>query len=185
MNEEKEEYPTKPNYERYKKSYSQKVVFHEGKFQVRKVTVIKGYDSLMRRFDKVKETVEYLPLSVLNPPPKKVIETSIIVYRTATDFQTLKTLKAYFKKTMRISVKDKDSNIYLVLVDGKVFMTDLMKVTAPLQLNSVAKNVKLEFLGTEERISEEEKDRLVKEQKIPVFEEREMPNNETQYVLIV
>jgi len=182
---ETNEYPIgKINYERYKKTHHDKI-FHDGKtFMVRREHIIKGYDLLLRKWDVVKTTEEILSLSALREKPSKVVETDIIVYRSATDYKTLKRLEAFFKKTMRVSVKDLESNIYLVLVDGKVFMTDLMKVTAPLQLNSVARNVKLEFIGEETRLTTEEKDVLIK-QGIPLFEEREQPNGETQYLLMV
>jgi hypothetical protein len=80
-------------------------------------------------------------------------------------------------------VKDKDSNIYLVFVHGKVFLTDLT-TTTPLQLTNIEKNkqVKVEF-GEETKITEQEKDKLVKEG-IPVFSERVLPDS-TQYVLMV
>jgi hypothetical protein len=168
---ETENYPIgKINYERFKKSSSDKIVYHEGKYQVKRKTKISGYDNLMRRWNKVKVTEEYLPLSVLNPAPQKEVESVILLVRSATDYRTLRELKGYFKKTMKVSVLDKDSNIYLTVANKKIFMTDLHKVTAPLQLNSVARNVKLEFVGEEERVSEEQKDKLVSEG-TPLYEE--------------
>lgn len=175
----------KINYERFKKSFSQKVVFHEGKYQVKKVTKISGYDFLLRRWNKVEEIVEFLPLSALMNPPKKVVETDIIILRSATDYKTLRNIEAFFKKSMRVSVRDLENNIYLVFVHGKVFLTDLT-TTCPLQLTRVEKNkqIKVEFIGIEEKLTEEEKDALVKKG-VPVFEERAMPNNQTEYVLLV
>jgi len=189
MSEVKEQYPIgKVNYQRYKKSSSDKIVFHDNQYMVKRKTTVKGYDVLLRKWDILKQTEEFLPLSAWKYPPQKVVEAEIIVYRTATDYRTLKTLQAYFKKTMKVTVKDLESNIYLVYVDKRVFMTDVSgrvnAFTTPLQMNANYRNIKVEFLGEDQRISVEEKDKLVSEG-TPLFEERQLPNGESQYILLV
>ena len=88
MSEVKEEFPIgKIEYNRYKKSHSDKIVYRNGGFRVERTTRIKGYDVLMRKWDIVKETKELLALSALKNAPSKSVEASIIVFRSATDIE--------------------------------------------------------------------------------------------------
>jgi hypothetical protein len=152
----------KPKYERYKESFSDRI-FHDGKnYMVKRTFTVKGYDNLLRIWNTVQVRTEILPLSILEYPPVKSLELTIVLLREATDFQSLKLLKAYFKQTFKISVKDAESNIFIKLVDGKVFMSDLIRGTCcPMQRNHVYQNITTEKIGEATRISEQEAKELM------------------------
>jgi len=166
-----------------RKSYS--IVFDSGEFKTKVVTRIFGYDSILGKWDKISETSELKPLDVHPTKPTKVIETFIVLMREATDFQSLKLLKAFYKQNIKVSVKDLESNIYLTMANGHVFMNDLVRGTcAPMQLNYTPQNIKFERLNEPERIGEQEKDALLKEGYL-LFEELLMPNGKNELRLMV
>jgi hypothetical protein len=162
---EKQEFEIgKIEYERYKESYSDKII-HDGKAYVlsREFTV-KGFDTLMDRWNTVKVYKKILPLSELREKPTKSLELTVILMRETTDYQTLRTIRGYFKSSFKIEVKDVESNIFLTYCNGFVFMNDVVRgMTCMLQLNGIPRNIQCEKIGEPQRINEAEKDALLKE----------------------
>ncbi|MCJ7559337.1 hypothetical protein MUO79_01800 [Candidatus Bathyarchaeota archaeon] len=162
---EKEEFPIgKVEYARYKQSHSDRII-HDGKaYVVQRTFTVKGFDSLLDKWNKVKVYTKILPLSEHPNKPTKSLELTVVLMRETTDYQTLRTIKGFFKSSFKIEVKDVESNIYLTYCNGLIFMNDVVRgVTCMLQLNGIPKNIRCEKIGDAIRISEAEKDALLKE----------------------
>jgi hypothetical protein len=163
----------KISYVREKTTKSIKIVYdtETKSYKCRVKTTVKGLDAVLQRWDVLSVKEELLPLSEHPTKPTKVIETCLIIMREAIDYQTLKMLKGYFRQKIKVSVKDAESNIYLTYANGHIFMNDLVRgLCAPMQVNHTPTNLKLEKLGEPERISEQEKNELVK-QGFSIYEE--------------
>jgi hypothetical protein len=154
-------------------------------FKNRHITIVKGFDHILNRWNKISEKTELLPVESYPTHPSKKLEFSVVLQRQATDYQTLKTLIAHFKQKIRVSVKDTESNIYLVLVNGKIFMCDIYRgTTAPMQMNYTPQNIKREAVSEPERITEQEKNMLLN-QGYPLYEEILMPNGNSEFKQMV
>lgn len=69
-----EKFENKPiEYARFKTSYSDKIVFLDGKYQVSRKFSVRGFDSLMHKWtnDPIQVYTKILPLSALKENPSK------------------------------------------------------------------------------------------------------------------
>lgn len=153
----------------------------------RRKTILKGYDHILNRWIKASEKTELLPIETYPTCPEKSKTFNIVLVRNAVDTFTAMPFTRYFKQKICVSMKDKENNVYLVLVDGKLFMSDVLYrdgyvVTAPLSMNFIMNpkyqaeieqkvNVKFEEPTP---ITEAEKDKL-KLEGYPLYEQTFTP----------
>jgi len=174
-------------YARFKEKGRDKIVFDAKtqSFKNRHVTLTYGYDAVLGRWDKISEKTELLDVSTYPTKPTKKLEFDVVLMRQATDYQTLKTLTAYFKQKFIAEVKDAESNVYLVLCNGKIFMCDVIRgTTAPLEMNYTPENIKRTFIGEPIRITEKEKDALLRDG-YPLYEQILLPNGDSEFRQLV
>lgn len=192
--EKTEQYPIgKVEYSRFKESHSDKIIFNGKEYVVERTFRVKGYDALMHKWDTVKVYTKILPLSELPEKPSKVAELSIVILRETVNPQNLKMLKGYFLQKLKVSIKDMENNLFLVVVHGKVFMTDLSGKghcnTAPIGTNTLLNpkyrpnTIKVEFEEAE-RISNEKASELLKSG-LMLYEELELPDGTSEFAQLV
>lgn len=139
-----ENFENKPiEYVRFKKNYSDKIIHQDGKYQVSRKFITKGYDGLMAKWVKVKTETKLLPIETIGC--FKVFNQTVYVKRTAID-SLLKTVELWLKVIRKIEVINKDSNIYLKESCNRVFQTDF-NVTAPIPQNSCPLGLKITKLS--------------------------------------
>jgi hypothetical protein len=151
-----EQFENKPiNYARFKENSSDSIVCQDGKYQISRKIITKGYDGLMYKWDVVKTESKLLPISEAGC--FKEINQVIYVQRKAID-SMLKEISIWLKVVRKISVLDKENNIFLVSSNNRIFQTDL-DVTAPLNLNYCPQGLRIEKLS-ETPLTKEELQKL-------------------------
>lgn len=160
-----EKFENKPiEYLRYKSCFSDKIVFQDNKYQVKRKTVTKGYDSLLGKWSICDISFKLLSLSEIGA--FKELTQTIYIKKTNVNPETLQNMELWLKRIRKVSVISKESNIYLTTNNGRIYMNDVVKgVCAPLQLNSTPQNIKVELLE-EKPLTKEELQKLNEDLKL-------------------
>ena len=129
----------KIEYARFKEKGRDRIVWdsESNSLKNKHTKIIMGFDSLLRVWSKVSETVEMQDIGKYPTNPSYQKELFILIKRTATDNLTLKLLTRYFKQ--RLVVKSTDKNILLCVVNGSLFQTNFNMggATQPICLNGL------------------------------------------------
>ena len=112
-------------YARYKSYFTTKIVYVDGEYKVLKTTVWAGFDVLEHKWvSKIKTEKQILPLSEYHTKPSKSVVQTFYVRRTGSD-SMLRPIAIYVKMQKKFEVVDSAKNVFLVMVNGHVFMNDL------------------------------------------------------------
>lgn len=170
--ENKEQFPIgEIEYSRYRKSHSDKIILENGEYKAERKTTVKGFDSLLRKWKKIKVTKETLPLSTMDPEPKKQIILDTIIKRNGQDSH-LKPLVKYFKQKYKVSVFADYPHLFLTFYNGIIVINNLKQGKfMPMGLSKGYPHVKVEKQGEETEISKQDLIKLLKKEKLPIFEE--------------
>ena len=130
-------------YARFKHVSSDKITDERGKWECKRKTITRGFDPLLHKWQVIDTDFSFLPIEEIGCF-KSVIQ-EIYVKRVAIGAD-MKELARWFMVKRKVSVKDKDSNIFLTMADGRIFQSDLT-TTAPMNLNYVPEGIKIEKVG--------------------------------------
>lgn len=128
-------------FQRHKETSTKTIVFDKNQWKVLKKTKKYGFDSVLHKWVHYATVQTFEPLSSIGCLKK--IERTVYIKRSVLDLNTMRNIDRYFRLIQKISVKDIDTNLYLTSAGNRVFMTDLMDVTAPLQFNHVPEGIEV------------------------------------------
>jgi hypothetical protein len=131
------------NYARYRKVSSDKITDERGKWECKRKTITHGFDLLLHRWDIINTEYDFLPMEDVGCF-KQLIQ-NLYVKRIAIGAD-MKEMARWFLVRRKVTVKDKDNNIFLTEADGRIFESDLT-TTAPMNLNYVPEGIKIEKVG--------------------------------------
>lgn len=132
-------------YKRTKSSFSDKIIFENSSYKVKRTTITKGFDDILRRWDLINTETKVLPLREIGL--FKSLNQTVFVKRLGSD-ALLRPIELWLKVVRKISVKDPENNIYLTQSCGRIFQTDLT-VTSPIPENSVPQGLRIEKISEE------------------------------------
>ena len=138
-----ENYENKPiNYARFKKNYSDKIVYLNDKYQVERKFVTKGYDALLGKWVRVNVKSEFFPMSAIGA--FKELNQTIYVKRTNVNPQTLQNMELWLKVIRKIEVVNKESNLFLTISYNRAYLNDVFRgQTAPIPQNGTPQGLKI------------------------------------------
>jgi hypothetical protein len=126
-------------YARFKHTSTSKIVSERGRWENKKKLISKGFDSLLHRWDIV--NTEYIFEDMSKIGCFKELIQNIYVKRSAIGADMKETSKWFLIKR-KITVLDKDNNIFLTQADGRTYQSDLT-TTASVNLNHIPEGMKI------------------------------------------
>jgi len=105
-------------------SYTDVILKHDGKWLVERTTDTRVFSELFRKWEKQPQKKEWLPLSTFKPELQKQVETWIVYKKEAVSTYSLEPMSAFFKQKIKVKV-EKDSDFYLNVFEGQIFLQDL------------------------------------------------------------
>jgi hypothetical protein len=138
-------------YARFKHVSSDKIVNGRGRWECKRKAITRGFDALLHRWDVVNTEYTFLPMEEIGCY-KELIQ-NLYVKRVAVG-QDMKEMTKWFMVKRKVTVKDKDNNIFLTQADGRIFASDLT-TTTPMNLNYTPEGMKIEKVS-EKALTKEE-----------------------------
>ena len=156
-----------------KTNISQKIVYDSPSKSWKVMRTLRHYafSVSLRKWVKKNENTELLPLSVLEPEPKKTVVLPIIVTKSVVlEDATLGT--GFFLREYEYKVTEEYPSEFLVLKHGTVFRNNFaLKECSPLPVieGSKVQGILFSQVGNDKRISEAEALMLMQEQKLKIY----------------
>jgi sensor histidine kinase YesM len=141
-------------------------------FKVRKVTNHYVYNEIRRKWDREKVEKELLPLSTLNPEPKKTVVLDIIVAKPIVDPESMEMITGYFLRQYEYRVTEEYPSEFLVVKNGTVFRNNFaVKECSPLPVIEANKlhGIIVKQLGKDKKLTETEAMKL-KNEGVKIYE---------------
>lgn len=114
-------------------SYTDTLIKKDNKWQIKRVTLVKNFNLVFRKWDKTSETPSVHPISENKPNPLlKKAQIQVILKREAISTYSLLPLSALFVQTIEAKANPENEDEYISVFSGAFFLHNLEQgITQP------------------------------------------------------